>query len=136
MNFLSYLGSLLGAFLRSLFGKSDQERLGAAEERVSEYQRRDSVKRAMDDAPKISEKSELIDKLKNGSLAIFLAFFLCSCAAAPTALCQKVKEWTRAQQAQMASDIQKLPETSPLVAAMIDYHNMRQEARACVSLGE
>lgn len=31
----------------------------------------------------------------------------------------------------MAAEIQTLPATSPLVAAMVDYFNMRQEARAC-----
>lgn len=42
-----------------------------------------------------------------------------------------MKFWSGDQQLQMAVDLQQLPEDSSLVGAMVDYHNMREEARAC-----
>lgn len=75
MKVLSFIFAAFGAFLKSLFCKSDQERLGIAEERLNEYQQCNRVKKAMGDAPKISTVKELTDKLKNGSLAFLVAIF-------------------------------------------------------------
>ena len=132
MNLLSSFAAFFAYLLRSLFCKSDGELLGAAEEKVHQYQERDRASDAMEKAPKISNKAELIEKLKDGALCLVFFFSLSACASpSPAVICPKVKEWTRAEQAAMVSEIKKLPENSLIVGAMVDYHNMRQEARAC-----
>lgn len=135
MSFFSFIAGILGSLFKSLFCRSEGERAGAAEEKVKAYEAQNKVREAMQGAEKIQGKSELIDTLRNGKLIVpFALFFLCACSSQPVVVCPNVKFWTGDQQAQMAVDLQQLPEDSPVVGAMVDYHNMRQEARACESI--
>ena len=72
---MKILASIIGFFLNFFFQKRNEYRLGKAEQQIHDYEMRDRAQKAMDDAPKVTEKSELIDKLKNGSLAVLMAFF-------------------------------------------------------------
>lgn len=134
MKFLLLLGVLLGSFFKTLFGKSEGERLGASEAKADMLEKQIEVRDAMDRAEKISTRDQLLDVLDKGKLAFlfcFLGLAACTTTAIPTITCPNVVEWTGAQQAQMAADVRKLPQTSPVAPAMADYFNMRQEARAC-----
>lgn len=133
MNFLTFLGSFFSAFIRSLFFKSNDERLGASEERVKTLEKQIEVKKAMDEAPKVKSRAEILNILDNGQLVVLIGlFFLTACACPqPTIVCPKITTWTQQQNSSIAADIRKLPEDSLIPLVVADYHNMRQEAVAC-----
>ena len=133
MKLFAFLGSLFGAFVRALFFKSNDERLGASEERAKTLEKQIEVKKAMDDAPKAKTRADILDILDKGKLAVLIGlFFLTACACPPPAIvCQNTIDWTPQQNASIAADIRKLPESSLVPLVIADYHNMRQEADAC-----
>jgi len=132
MKFLLLLGALFGSFFKTLFGKSEGERLGASEAKAEMLEKQIEVRDAMDRAEKISTIHRLKDILKRGKLSLVLVLFLCACVSpAPMVICPRLKVWTGDQQAQMAVDLDLIPQESPLAGALIDYFNMREEARAC-----
>lgn len=133
MSFLAFLGSLLGSFFKALFCRSNDERLGASEEKVKTLEKQIAVKKAMDAAPKVKTRAEILDILDKGQLAVLIGlFFLTACACPPPAIvCQNTIDWSPEQNASIAADIRKLPETSLVPLAIADYHNMRQEADKC-----
>lgn len=131
MNFLAFLGSLLGSFFKALFCRSNDERLGASEEKAAVLEKQLKISEAMREAPKATTRDELVDVLKRGKLAIALVLVLAACSSVPAVVCPKVKPWSSKEQAQMVVDQVLLPEGSPIISALVDYYNMRNEARAC-----
>lgn len=132
MNILTFVGSLLAAFIKSLFCKSKEERLGASEEKVKILEKHIAVESAMKSTKKISKKDQLLNVLRKGKLIlIYLSMSVCACSTTPAIVCQDVKEWTREEQIEMVLDLKGVSANSPLVGAMTDYFNMREEARVC-----
>lgn len=78
MSVFSFLATLIGSFVKSLFCKSEGERAGAAEEKVKAYEVQNRVRASMEGAEKIEGKKELLDTLRNGKLVIPLALFFCT----------------------------------------------------------
>lgn len=134
MSILSFLGSILGAFFSSLFGKSDQERLGESEERIEQYKARDQMIESMQKIEKDKTKSDVINSLRKGSFIVAFFFLLTSCASDSKPIipaCLDLKEWSQQEQEQLANELEKLPRNSMIVAAMVDYSNMRKAVRVC-----
>lgn len=68
MKLLSLLGDLLGAFFKSLFCKSAEERAGAAEEQVKQLKSENAVRAAMQRADYPTTDDELEKTLRDGKL--------------------------------------------------------------------
>lgn len=68
-------------------------------------------------------------------VAAIAAFLLTGCmgTVSPSLTCGFVKDWTPREQRQMADDLKRLPDKSPIHKAMQDYARMRSEAVACQS---
>lgn len=125
----------LFAFLRVLFGKSDSEKLGSAEEKVKIYESATKIK---NEIKKIEtpDSKKLDDILRSGKLCIlFLLFFTC-CTKTVVPFCQDVKVWSDEDQTQMANELSTLSLSSPIRAALSDYKKMRDEARMCAETYE
>ena len=132
MNVLTFIATFIAALVRGFFSKSKEEQLGASKEKVKILEKQIAVREAMKSAKKISKKDQLINILRKGKLIIvFAAMSVCACAQQPAIVCQDVKEWSRSDQVKMVIDLNKISANSPLVGAMEDYFNMREEARAC-----
>ncbi|HUO22684.1 MAG TPA: hypothetical protein VMU59_09240 [Caulobacteraceae bacterium] len=60
---------------------------------------------------------------------------LAGCTTLPVAVaeCPAIKTYTPAQDAALADALAALPDGSPLAGAMIDYGQLRAEARACAA---
>lgn len=132
MKLVAFIVSLFGLFLRCFFGKSDQERIGEAEERLRNIEKQKKVKKVIESAKKIRTKKELIKKMKSGTL-VLVVFILSACASdsVDTVFCQDIKYWTQDQQAEMIKHIELLPKNSILVDVLVDYANMREKAKMC-----
>lgn len=63
---------------------------------------------------------------------LLLALAGCSTISDPFVVCPvHVKEWSAAEQHDIFEAEDRLPNNSILVQALIDYANMREEARSC-----
>lgn len=134
MRILSILGLFLGAFVKALFSKSNDERLGASEERAKILEKQIEIGDSMRRSKKISTHEELIKILKDGKLILFFCIpllFLTSCSRVYVTNCQSVRPWSQKEQARMVIDQALLPKDSPIIGALVDYNNMRNEAREC-----
>lgn len=65
-------------------------------------------------------------------MTAMLSLAACATAASePPALCPPVVDYTPAEQAQAAAELERLPESGTVVRMMIDYAVLRDQARAC-----
>ena len=134
---MHFLLSLLSTLFASLFRKSEAERLGAAEEKLRVYE---AAQKTCEETKKIkapNTNDELDKLLRSGKLcfAIMLPLILLGCTSVTVPYCQDVLSWSRSDQIQIATDLRRLPSTSPVRAAIADYAKMREEARVCNRIG-
>lgn len=63
----------------------------------------------------------------------FLIIFQCQQAAAPppVIVCPPVNDWSKAYQARLADEIERLPAGSATERALREYTQMRERARRC-----
>lgn len=69
-------------------------------------------------------------------LLLLVTIFLGACETAPfetPRACVPLREYTLEQQGALADAVDALPESSPLIPAMLDYSRMRDQARACLT---
>ena len=109
MDILAALGTFFGNLFKSFFCKSDQERLGAAEEQATvaraTVQSLEAQAQAAANAPK--DKESLIRLLLKGKAALFYLSlaFLPSCAENAPRPCLALRDWTPEEQRQQADEI-------------------------------
>lgn len=62
----------------------------------------------------------------------FLFIFQCEAAAIPpVAVCPQVNEWSKAYQARLADEIERMPAGSAAELALREHIQMRERARRC-----
>ena len=161
MDILAALGTFFGNLFKSFFCKSDQERLGAAEEQATvaraTVQSLEAQAQAAANAPK--DKESLIRLLLKGKAALFYLSlaFLPSCAENAPRPCLALRDWTPEEQRQQADEIAakhlecvkindpdvyscptvapNIDKDGPLMGALLEWAEMRLESKACQQTG-
>ena len=87
--------------------------------------------KAATDAP--TDKQSLINTLKSGKICVLGALFLSltSCASPVALACPQPRQWSPAQQDEIAANLAVLPPDSPLIAMGIEWATLRAKSKAC-----
>lgn len=80
-----------------------------------------------------TDKDALISALKDGKVALFLfaALSLSSCESNIANGCPSLRQWTPAQEDEIAANLSTLPPNSSLIAMGIEWANLRAQIKAC-----
>ena len=96
----------------------------------------EAVAKAGADAP--TDKAELIKRLKDHAIALALCSLisLASCTTIQGVGCPAPRQWTDAQQDEIAANFATLPDNSPLIAVGVEWSRLRSESKACLEAGK
>lgn len=138
---MQFLLSLLPDFLKVYLGfkANEAESLGKAEEKSADLQQDLDASKAEAQAAANApvDRDSLITDLRDGKVTILLvvAGLLTSCAQNVSYSCPALRQWTLAQEDEIAANLSTLPSNSPLIEVGVEWARLRAESKACQNGG-
>ena len=130
---INLLRSLFTGWLS--FRSATAESLGKAEEQASieaqEIKIIQAEAKAVTNAP--NDKESLISALKKGAVSLLFTslVFLASCTINSPGPCPAIRQFTPAEEDQMAENFSVLPPESPLIKVGVEWSQLRAWAKTC-----